>query len=207
MKKLFVFVAVLAMVLGMGANLKADLIDPDAVTYVYGNAGSPPYEGRPDNTGDDLANGYVFLGSWDFSDPDWVTFYGTPCIGADIRFDLGAVYNLNSIEIYYLTGWGSQKPVSVDFSFSVDGINFTDPVNMSPFTDPEYSFPITTSTVFPVAGTARYVNVFVYPPAATAPYYDDNWFTLGEVVFDGTIPEPATMSLLAVGLLGLIRRK
>jgi len=202
MKKLFVFVAVLATVLGMGTKVIADMVDPDQISYVCTNP-SAIYDGRPDNTGDDLANGYIngLIDGLELNNDDWVE-----CLeGPKFVFNLGGVYNLNTISIamFHAPTWGLHAPSALNVAFSADGVNYGPTFSLTGFDD---STPMGYCALvikdFAVAGAAQYVKVDVIPWTSGA------WMHLGEFMFDGSpVPEPATMSLLAVGLLGLIRRK
>ncbi len=203
MKKLCVFVAVLVIALVMGAKVNAAAIDAAGVSYIWADSVHIPYEGRPDDSGDDLANGYTngLLGDLDVDNEDWVELISD---GASLLFDLGGVYDLSSIEVAYFLapGWGLPAPGSMDVAFSVDGVNYTAPINITGFPNytPEWYAETAVVGLSVVGNSARYVSIFVNPQTAGA------WMALSEITFN-TIPEPATMSLLGVGLLALVRRK
>jgi hypothetical protein len=200
MKKLFVFVAILLMTLGMGTKVSADMLDPDQITYVCTNASTAIYDGRPDNTGDDLANGYIngLIDGLELNNDDWVE-----CLaGPQLIFNLGAKYSLNTISLamFHAPTWGLHAPSSLDVAYSDDGINFGPTFSLTGFDDSTPAgYCAVVITDFAVTGSAQYVKI------AVNPWTTDAWMHLGEVMFD--VPEPATMSMLGLGLLGLIRRK
>lgn len=107
-----------------------------------------------------------------------------------VTFDLGGVYDLNTIQVYSRTSNGTIT--SIDISTSLDDSTY------SAVTSYAYSAPSGTINVSPEAD-ARYVR---FTPISA------DWSMISEVDFDGTlVPEPSTTALLGLGGLALILRR
>ncbi len=120
-----------------------------------------------------------------------------PQTSGDIDYDLGDTFILNTFAL-----WGDVDEQTID-SFTLFGATnpaFTGAVNLGTFNATLLN-PITVQT-FPSPATARYVRLRI-----NTSHGGPN-INMGEVAFEtGVIPEPATLTLLAVGGLALLRRR
>ena len=140
-----------------------DAIDPARVSYVI-DGSTPAYSGRPDNTGDDLANGIV--ANANFEDLDWVewapdVFSPAMPAYAYLKFDLGSVHNLEQVVVTFLNypEAGVYTPEKMDLRFSIDKITWTEWTERKGFMGG--NSPVNTNA-FALDETARYVEIKVH---------------------------------------------
>ena len=112
-----------------------------------------------------------------------------------LTFDLGALYDVQTIDVWRRVGNGTVTDLT--FSVSTDDISYSAPVAYTPATWTNNQATIDVSAF----DNAQYVRMKLGPDAVSG-----GWLMLTEVAFDG-VPEPATMSLLALGGLALLRRR
>jgi len=132
-----------------------------------------------------------------------------------VQFDLGAVYTIDSFEVWnYYEGWNGSEQRSVNGVSIVYGTTTADMIAGT--IDSSSTVPDITS--FAIADTTDPYPGVVYTPASSfdARYiqfdisstHGATFAGMADVQFEGTlVPEPATMSLLAMGGLGLLRRR
>ncbi len=217
MKKTIVLLAVFALVLALAPTAQAATIsvaDATASSYLP-EANAPVPDRGPANLidGSGLSGG---LQSASAARPDmWLSDVDDTAGWA--QFDLGAVYTISSFNVWnYYEGWGGSEQRSVNGVTIVYG---STTANMAAGTiDGSSTVPDITSftiapTTDPYAGTtytpassfnARYVQFDI------SSTHGATFAGMAEVQFDGVpVPEPATMSLLAFGGLGvlLMRRR
>lgn len=190
MKKLCVFIVVFIMALVMGANVSAGIIDAGPITYTTSIGAFWWMSG-------DLADGIV--SSDIFNDAEWLGFGSSELLTVD--FDLHGTYALAAVDVTYLAAswWDQRAPARVDLTFSTDGVNYGDLVTETSFIGDDG---IQTKLIGVPDVTCQYVRAVLTAPQVNGAY----WHRLSEFTFS-EVPEPATVSLLSVGLLALIRRK
>ncbi len=121
--------------------------------------------------------------------------------GAWIRFDLGQeYYKLDAAHVWNYTR-DNRYTTSFDLSISLDGISYTligDDLAMTQTTAPTA---VDTFSLGYSGAPFRYIrfNDFVGNAVTVT--------LLGEVRFDASVPEPASLSMLALGALALLRRR
>ena len=158
-----------------------------------------------------------FASEWADDDPAnmWLADRGN-IVGQTVTFDLCGEYELRAARVWNYNEAGGSTPFInrgvelMDIALSLDGLDFftlEGPVgghfylNQAPGTD-NY---IDADMLDLGGGWARYVRFTVVDYYGTTPGSD--YVGLSEVRFYGTVPEPATLSLLALGGLGLLRRR
>lgn len=172
-----------------------------------------------DRIDDHLVDGSGFVGGGHDGAPDggmWLSM-GTCCGGTQdldpwVQFDLGAEYTISSIHVWnYNEATGGnltergvnavtvQYGITVPLASSVPGItNFAqapEPVTNT------YAGEVFNVTPF----NARYIRFDI---DSNFPGGDNFFYGLSEVQFDGVlVPEPSSLALLALGGLGLLRRR
>lgn len=141
----------------------AEVISSSSVTYTIDST-TPAYSGRPDNTGDDLANGTI--ATTNLSDTDWVewapaTFSPAKPAYAYLKFDLGALRNLFQIDVSYLSypGAGVYQPEEMEYRLSADNSTWTNWISRTGFVGGTCQ--VNTNS-FRVLGRYRYVQIKVH---------------------------------------------
>lgn len=141
-------------------------------------------------------------GSAPWGSGEWVGWSNTSPI---LTFDLGAWRQIESLFVDYLVGHaaGVHAPSGVNIQFSADGVNFSSiaPISSTSFNDfdptPGVGNGWNRRLVVDLNDTlARYVRLSF---ANTG-----QWTFLSEVQFVERVPEPASLTLLALGGLGLV---
>ena len=171
--------------------------------------GNEPYASYADDTGVMLIDG-IYAGSDNTSYAQKaVGYYGNAAIGEDytvLEFDLSEVTTLDSIWIDYLGAggrYGINAPVSVELSFSTDGVNFTEPMLVEEFnntTDPNKTYFNERRLQIDLDNIdAQYVRAEFG--------FLTNFVFLSEVQFNeavSDVPEPSTIVLLVSAFASLL---
>jgi hypothetical protein len=154
----------------------------------------------------------------------WTSFNcGSVTPGSDVilDIDLGAVYELSDMYVWNYNGNAPDWPHEADggwydckIEYSVDGVSYAYlsdnilPVNWPG--DPEYGvWPFHKQATIDLAGiTAQYIRLTNTQNWATAAETggNQNYRILSEVEFE-IVPEPASLMLLGLGSLALIRKR
>lgn len=186
------FSFVLSALVVAGAQAQVSLGKPVTASSFY-DSGSEvfPASNIVDGIGGDTGSPY----NWSF----WLTAEGQNTGWAII--DLGQQYNISSIALEDTHNRGYFDRGTKDFTVSTssDGTNYTQVINDS-FSYSDWVNLTTRS--FGVVSTARYVKVDIL----------DGWggrsVGLNEVsVFGQATPEPASLAVLGIGAMALIRRR
>jgi len=100
--------------------------------------------------------------------------------------------------------WDKRAIASFDIAFSTNGgTSYTAPISITGllgFNDIDPPIAVQTKTF------AAQTGVTDIQITNLQNFGDGSWYGLGEIRFD-TVPEPATLGLLAIGAIGLIRRR
>ncbi|MDA7917688.1 hypothetical protein N9B74_01375 [bacterium] len=193
-------------------------------TYAYTTGPMPVFSGGTWYRDDDPTlgdhTGYTTAGSYsdgDLNDGEIFSsgnpvFVGSPIVAWDpvnvtpipvtIVFDLGTLADITSVKInsFIRTDFALGAPDDYNLSFSTDNVTFT------PESTVATGFPFTTGDVNhtqAVTEQARYVRL-----SFDGDSNGGDKFSLTEISIEGTaVPEPSMFSILAIGMLALVRRK
>ncbi len=138
---------------------------------------------------------------------------GTKSVTQVLDFDLGDATNVEAVHIWnYDRGsddgtsgvWDKRAIASFDIAFSTNGgANYSTPISITGllgFNDIDPPIAVQTFTF------AAQTGVTDIQITNLQNFGDGSWYGLGEIRFD-TVPEPATLSLLVIGAIGLARRR
>ena len=113
---------------------------------------------------------------------------------AFVQVDLGSVQSIEYVNLFDRVDYNTTRTALVEI-LAGDGVTVLD------------------STALDLSGMADFDHVWTLGSAVNGQYVKvtnttvDEWFSLSEIEVFGVVPEPATMALLGLGSLVLIRRK
>ena len=181
-----------------------------------GPVGPHPVHNPPDNFGlfglGELTNGVIQSGGAGGAGQPVLAQWGN-APAADVIFNLGANFLVDEIILgtHVTAGANNNAPDDVSISYSTTGTNPGDfgaatLINLEamfgPLADGHHDMSLPISP----AASARYVKLSFDGGSMTEPGGQDpneKWM-LDEVTINGTIPEPTTLLLATLGLLGLL---
>ena len=174
----------------IGSSYSAD-IGPYPAGAWADAGGDPTVAGGVAWAASELFDGIIVTGAT----TNVVAWYEGSTGAPTLTFDLGAQYDVLTVDVWRRVGNGTVTDLT--FSVSTDDISYSAPVAYTPATWTNNQATIDVSAF----DNAQYVRMKLGPDAVSG-----GWLMLTEVAFDG-VPEPATMSLLALGGLALLRRR
>ncbi len=220
MKKQIAILLVVGMVVALAGTASADVISVGKtyayMTHVSGWAGASHYHDETHNetlgqfgTGQ-LTNGVVNVNSTATTGNELVCFRdtGSTIPKVDIVFDLGELYSITDIVVGHGNrngAGGCPPPDKVNISYSTTGATSGfGPETLYALWGPSFTDPTgfhAEKATGATSASARWVKLS-FPSAATEKYL------LDEITIEGApVPEPATMSLLALGGIGVLARR
>lgn len=173
------------------------------------------YPGGPHATFAALSGGKGDLtdnvSSSNFLDSTWVGWHVWPgnitspftaATPLTTTFDLSSAATITSVQIDSYTGTARIfYPSKITLSFSGDGTTFSNSMDYTPPSEasPKYG----TLDIAVPSVPAKYVKIVSYHST----YTGESWIFYNNVRFEGTVPEPSTLSLLGLGGLLLLKRR
>lgn len=160
------------------------------------------YWDMQDGVGSDQGGEYAIWGSYSAN--------GVAAVGT-CEFDLKDIYLVDEIQVMATFNGNNQGVGRLEAWTSLDGVNYS---LFGVWDDPTPANGLATLSIAEEAVEARYVQIFMDRDGTWSAYpanYGHTWhrqMLLSEMmVLGNTIPEPATVALLAIGSLGFLRKR